>query len=240
MSRVQCFETPSLSWDACAGASGVFPRLLVGAYVETCCKGRSGNSTCCCWSLSLPMDARFCGRARDATVLDGAKTAYVDAFASSRTHFTFPAALARTHSRPSVRPSAALGDRCAVAGAVAREDARRRAGAQRTGGKHMLLLLRWRFHVAEARGRSKVAVAGVVVDDTEAPSPGRFGVSGSRRRDHAWDQAWACMQDTAQRRPRQVYVHSRAMGVSVRTRHTGAWRAPHTSRAESKKKKENV
>jgi hypothetical protein len=164
------------------GASGVFPRLLVGAYVETCHRGRSGNSTCCCWSLSLPMDARFCGRARDATVLDGAKTAYVDAFASSRTHFTFPAALARTHSRPSVRPSAALGDRCAVAGAVAREDARRRAGAQRTGGKHMLLLLRWRFHVAGARAEQGSGGWWSMIPRRGAlPAPGRFRVSGSRR-----------------------------------------------------------
>jgi hypothetical protein len=179
--------------------------------------------------VSLPMYARFCGRARDATVLDGAKTAYVRVV----TYSLHVPRGACPHAQPSVRPSAALGDRCAVAGAVAREDARRRAGAQRTGGKHMLLLLRWRFHVAEARGRSKVAVAGVVVDDTEAPSPGRFGVSGSRRRDQAW-RGRACRTRRSGARAKCTCTLAPWV-VSVRTRHTGAWRAPHTSRAESKK-----
>jgi hypothetical protein len=161
------------------GASGVFPRLLVGAYVETCRRGRNVNSTCG-WSLS-PDGCTFlwpCAR-RDGV---GRRQDCLRRRVRVVTYSLDVPRGACPHAQPSVRPSAALGDRCAVAGAVAREDARRRAGAQRTGGKHMLLLLRWRFHVAEARGRSKVAVAGVVVDDTEArraPSPGRFGVSGA-------------------------------------------------------------
>jgi hypothetical protein len=69
------------TWKHVTGAGVEIPHAAAGLSPDGC--------TC------------FCGRARDATVLDGAKTAYV---ASSRTHFTFPAALARTHSRPSVRP----------------------------------------------------------------------------------------------------------------------------------------
>jgi hypothetical protein len=112
------------------GASGVFPRLLVGAYVyvETCCKGRRGNSTHYCWPC-----------ARRCSTFDAAKTAYVDAFASSRTHFTFPGA--RTAGDGAVRPPP-VGDRCAVAGASARAY---------TGQREHMLLSPWRFHVAEAR-----------------------------------------------------------------------------------------
>jgi hypothetical protein len=112
------------------GASGVFPRLLVGAYVyvDTCCKGRRGNSTHYCWPC-----------ARRCSTFDAAKTAYVDAFASSRTHFTFPGA--RTAGDGAVRPPP-VGDRCAVAGASA---------CAYTEQREHMLLSPWRFHVAEAR-----------------------------------------------------------------------------------------